>query len=144
MGRHRINGDDLARVDNIWRGPRGITFAWRARFVAYGIFAACLVFLLAVEHRAGVFTPWPVFFAVLISIGAARTIGERIGFEVSFRAYVHGVWLDLTAPRRTVRATVSTLTPARVVFKERAPHVQPNPENARVGRRIRRGARPHR
>ena len=46
--------DDVYAVDNHWLGPPGRTFAWRARYSAYGVFGAVLLLVLAVERRAAI------------------------------------------------------------------------------------------
>jgi len=80
-------------------GPRGKTLAWRARYLAYGIFVPQALLLAPVLLAVGV---WPLSIPVwAIGIPAVTTtaIMWSIDHDRSLRSWIQAMRSEITAPR---------------------------------------------
>lgn len=95
-----LSDDALGAVNNEFLGFRGVTFPWRARHVAYGIFAVVALVTFGIVHRLGV--PWNLYTVICtltLTVLATRWIGTKISYETPVGALIVQFWHELTAPR---------------------------------------------
>jgi hypothetical protein len=110
--------DDVYRVNAVWLGPRGLTFPWTARYLAYATwllsFLVVILFEAATPIDVGVPPVWEICLTTLFTYAV-------MGF-VDHERPVRAVWqsfaADLSAPRPRGEPTV-TRTLAKVRVRER-------------------------
>jgi hypothetical protein len=110
--------DEVYRVNTVWLGPRGLTFPWTARYLAYAVWLVTLLVVLLVEAvtplRVGVPPVWEICLATLFTYGV-------MGF-VDHERPVRSVWqtftAELSAPRPTADRVLSATT-SRVRVRQR-------------------------
>jgi len=125
--------DEVYRVNTVWLGPRGLTFPWTARYLAYAVwlltFLVVIVFEILTPLSVGVPPTWEVVITTLFTYAV-------MGF-VDHERPVRSVWqtftADLSAPRRTRGRTMVTST--RKVRISQSRHRELS--GAGVGRRVR-------
>ena len=92
--------DDVYRVNAVWLGPRGLTFPWTARYLAYATWLVTFLVVLLVEAvvtplKVGVPPVWEITITTLFTYAV-------MGF-VDHERPVRAVWqtflADLAAPR---------------------------------------------
>jgi hypothetical protein len=129
--------DEVYRVNTVWLGPRGLTFPWTARYIAYAVWLVAFGLILLVEAV----TPINVGLPPVWEISIATLFTYAVMGLVDHDRPVGSVWqtfmADISAPRRTSSQTMVTST-----RKVRIRHPQANrPRNgeARSGgdRRVR-------
>src|SRR5664280_2472529 len=63
--------DEVYRVNTVWLGPRGLTFPWTARYLAYAVWLMIFLLILAVEAvtplSIGVPPVWEICIATLLT-----------------------------------------------------------------------------
>jgi|SRR5450755_1932378 len=102
--------DEVYRVNTVWLGPRGLTFPWTARYIAYAVWLLIFVLILAIEAvtplNVGMPPVWEICIATLLTYAV-------MGF-VDHERPLHAVWqtfvADLSAPRRERGEVVVTST----------------------------------
>src|SRR3954452_25115883 len=78
--------DDVYAVDNVYLGPPGYTFPWKARYFAYGLWFALVVVGLIVERATVGLGVWPIVYLVLGAVLVTRVVGRRVSHDVPVRA----------------------------------------------------------
>ncbi len=117
--------DDVYAVDNHWLGPPGRTFAWRARYSAYGVFGAVLLITLAIERRAAIgFGFWSFSYALLITVVLTRALMSLVNHERPVRTLIVVFVHEIIAPRRRTERQHAVLQPQRVRVRRRNPGME--------------------
>ncbi len=117
--------DDVYAVDNHWLGPPGRTFAWRARYSAYGVFGAVLLLVLALERRAAIgFGFWSFTYALLITVVVTRALMSLVNHERPVRTLFVVFAHEIIAPRRRTEHRHAVLQPRRVRVRRRNPGME--------------------
>lgn len=107
--------DSIYAVDNVWLGPPGKTFLWRARYVAYFLGAIVFVLVQIVERRLGlkigIFSiAWGLVATVLITRGVLRLVN----YDRTLLSLFTAVSNEISAPRRNDRVLTVTLRPGKL------------------------------
>jgi hypothetical protein len=89
--------DEVYQVDNVFLGPPGFTFWWRARYQSYAVGAALTAVMLLALTLLGLMGFWPITYGLFFVIVITRKIGEHVSYD-------HGVNHMLTTLRNEVRA----------------------------------------
>jgi hypothetical protein len=102
--------DEVYRVNTVWLGPRGLTFPWTARYLAYAVWLLTFMVILGVEAvlGLGVGLPpiWEICIATLITYAAMGFIDHERPVGAVWQTFV----ADLSSPRREAGeyASIST------------------------------------
>ena len=107
----RVTPDDEGyRVNTVWLGPRGLTFPWTARYLAYAVWLVAFGLILLVEAV----TPIDVGLPPVWEISIATLFTYAVMGLVDHDRPVGSVWqtfvADISAPRRTSSPTMVTST----------------------------------
>lgn len=107
----RVDPDDeVYRVNTVWLGPRGFTFPWTARYVAYAVWLLAFLVILLVEAV----TPLHVSALPVWEISIATFLTYFVMGFVDHDRPVAAVWqtfvADISAPRRSAPRVVVTST----------------------------------
>jgi hypothetical protein len=117
--------DDVYAVDNHWLGPPGRTFAWRARYSAYGVFGAVLLIVLATERRAAIgFGFWSFTYALLITVVITRALMSLVNHERPVRTLAVVFAHEIVSPRRNTESHHAVLQPHKVRVRRRNPGME--------------------
>jgi hypothetical protein len=110
--------DEVYRVNTVWLGPRGLTFPWTARYLAYATWLAAFLVVLFVEAitplQVHIPPIWEISLATLFTYGLMGFIDH----ERPARAVWQTFLVDLTAPRPTSKVQRNRLAP-RVRTREK-------------------------
>jgi hypothetical protein len=94
--------DEVYRVNTVWLGPRGLTFPWTARYLAYAVWLLTFMIILGIEAatplHVGLPPVWEVCIATLITYAAMGFIDHERPVGAVWQTFV----ADLSAPRREV------------------------------------------
>jgi hypothetical protein len=117
-----IPDDEVYRVNTVWLGPRGLTFPWTARYLAYGTWLATFLLVLLVEAITPLSVGLPPVWEICITTLFTYAVMGLVDHERPIR----GVWrtfvADLTAPREQNRTlTRRTDMTVRVHARNRGP-----------------------
>lgn len=112
--------DEVYRVNAVWLGPRGLTFPWTARYLAYATWLVVFCLILLVEAvtplTVGLPPVWEVCLAVLVTYGLTGLVDH----ERSLRSVAQTFAADLSAPRPAPpRASASRRRTRRMVVGTR-------------------------
>jgi hypothetical protein len=102
--------DEVYRVNTVWLGPRGLTFPWTARYLAYAVWLVTFLVVIGFEAvtplSVGIPPTWEVVITTLFTYAV-------MGF-VDHERPVAAVWqtfrADLSAPRSASSRMVVTST----------------------------------
>jgi hypothetical protein len=134
--------DDVYAVDNHWLGPPGRTFAWRARYSAYGVFGIVLLVTLAVQRRAGIgLSFWSFTYALLFTVLVTRALMSLVNHERPVRTLFVVLVHEIAAPRSRTEGHSALLQPARVRVRRRNPGMELLADVRQAAIRARREAR---
>jgi hypothetical protein len=93
--------DDLYRVHTVWLGPKGFTFPWTARYLAYAVwlvsFLGILAFEAATPLRVHLPPIWEVCIAVLATYGILTFVDHERPIGSIWRTFI----AELATPRPT-------------------------------------------
>lgn len=91
--------DEVYRVNTVWLGPRGLTFPWTARYLAYAVWLVAFLLILLVEAV----TPIDVGLPPVWEISIATLFTYAVMGLVDHERPVASVWqtfiADICAPR---------------------------------------------
>jgi hypothetical protein len=101
-----IPDDEVYRVNTVWLGPRGLTFPWTARYLAYGTWLASFLVILLVEAvtplQVGLPPVWEVCIATLFTYAVMGLVDHERPIRGVWKTFV----ADLNAPRAQTRTRV--------------------------------------
>ncbi len=113
--------DDVYRVNAVWLGPRGLTFPWTARYLAYAIWLLTFVVILVVEAvtplHVGVPPVWELTITTLFTYAVMGFVDHDRPVTAVWRTFV----ADLGAPRPVPPRRPVRTTP-RVTVRESPRH----------------------
>lgn len=92
--------DDLYRVNAVWLGPRGLTFPWTARYLAYATWLMTFLTIVLVEIAVPALHPGvPPVWEITITTLFTYAVMSFVDHERPVRA----VWQTFTSELRTPR-----------------------------------------
>jgi hypothetical protein len=103
--------DEVYRVNTVWLGPRGLTFPWTARYLAYAVWLLTFLVVIAFEAVTPGLSPGipPTWEVVITTLFTYAVMGL-----VDHERPVGAVWqtfkADVSAPRRVTSRTMVTST----------------------------------
>ena len=112
--------DEVYRVNTVWLGPRGLTFPWTARYLAYAVWLVTFLVVITFEAvtplSVGIPPTWEVVITTLFTYAVMGFVDHERPLSAVWRTFV----ADLSAPRRAGRrATVTSARAVRVVSEPR-------------------------
>lgn len=125
--------DEVYRVNTVWLGPRGLTFPWTARYLAYAVWLVTFLVILAFEAvtplSVGVPPTWEIVITTLFTYAVMGFVDHERPVAAVWQTFV----ADLSAPRAT-----SSRTTVRSTRKVRIRHSRHSKvQGSGGGRRIR-------
>jgi len=108
--------DEVYRVNTVWLGPRGLTFPWTARYLAYAVwlvtFGVVIGFEVAVPGLSpGVPPTWEVVITTLFTYAVMGLVDHERPVASVWQTFA----ADVSAPRRaTSRTTVTSTRKVRI------------------------------
>jgi hypothetical protein len=107
--------DEVYRVNTVWLGPRGLTFPWTARYLAYAVwlatFGIVLVFEALTPLSVGVPPTWEVVITTLFTYAVMGFVDHERPVASVWQTFV----ADLSAPRgASSRTTVTSTRKVRI------------------------------
>ncbi|MDQ1286600.1 MAG: hypothetical protein QG622_165 [Actinomycetota bacterium] len=125
--------DEVYRVHTVWLGPRGLTFPWTARYLAYAVWLVTFMMILLVEAltpiNVGLPPVWEICIATLFTYAAMGLVDHERPVSSVWQTFV----ADVSAPRTSSPQTLITST-RKVRIKDPG-RVRPLPVSS--GRRVR-------
>jgi hypothetical protein len=102
--------DEVYRVNTVWLGPRGLTFPWTARYIAYAVWLMIFMLIIAVEAvtplNVGLPPVWEICIATLLTYAVMGFVDHERPVSAVWQTFV----ADLSAPRRAPSEVVVTST----------------------------------
>jgi hypothetical protein len=109
--------DEVYRVNTVWLGPRGLTFPWTARYLAYAVWLVTFLIVLGVEAltplSVGLPPVWEICMTTLFTYAVMGFVDHERPVSAVWQTFV----ADLSAPRPT--SSEVTVTSARKVRTRR-------------------------
>jgi hypothetical protein len=107
----RVSPDDeVYRVNTVWLGPRGLTFPWTARYLAYAVWLVTFLIILLVEAatplEAGLPPVWEFCIATLFTYAVMGLVDHERPVSSVWQTFV----ADVSAPRPSAPRVVVTST----------------------------------
>jgi hypothetical protein len=128
--------DEVYRVNTVWLGPRGLTFPWTARYIAYAVWLMIFMVILGVEAVTPLNVGLPPIWEICIATLATYAV---MGF-VDHERPVGAVWqtfvADLSAPRRA-SSEAAVISTRRVQIRQSRPAERVTQRTQGTGRRVR-------
>ena len=125
--------DEVYRVNTVWLGPRGLTFPWTARYLAYAVWLLTFMIIIGIEAvtplNVGLPPVWEICIATLITYAAMGFIDHERPVRAVWQTFV----ADLSAPRRET-AESAVISTRKVRIRRQGRPVSPVPG---TGRRVR-------
>jgi hypothetical protein len=91
--------DDVYRVNTVWLGPRGLTFPWTARYLAYSVWLVTFLVVLFVEAvtplNVGIPPVWEITATTLFTYAVMGFVDH----ERPVRAVAQTFRAEMSAPR---------------------------------------------
>jgi hypothetical protein len=107
--------DEVYRVNTVWLGPRGLTFPWTARYLAYAVWL--ITFLVIVGFEAvtpidmGIPPVWEISITTLFTYAVMGFVDHDRPVRAVWQTFV----AELSAPRRaTSRPVVISTRKVRI------------------------------
>lgn len=92
--------DEVYRVNTVWLGPRGLTFPWTARYLAYAVWLVAFLLILLVEAvtpiDVGLPPVWEISIATLFTYAVMGLVDHERPIASVWQTFV----ADISAPRR--------------------------------------------
>jgi len=102
--------DEVYRVNTVWLGPRGLTFPWTARYLAYAVwlvtFLAVIGFEAITPLTVGLPPVWEICLTTLFTYAVMGFVDHERPVAAVWQTFV----ADLTAPRGSTPTSVVTST----------------------------------
>jgi hypothetical protein len=109
--------DDVFRIRAIWLGPAGAPLPWHARYVAYGVWIAVFLGILAVKAIVPVLgVGVPVWEAVIATLVTYAVMGY-VDSDRTVRSLLQTVRAEVRASR-PAKPTAHRVTTSRVRIQE--------------------------
>jgi len=131
-----VPDDEVYRVNTVWLGPRGLTFPWTARYLAYATWLATFLVVLLVEAITPLDVGVPPVWEIAVTTLFTYALMGFVDHERPVRAVWQTFLADLTAPRPQARRLSTRTTPNVRVVERRPPRapseVTPSEESLEV------------
>jgi hypothetical protein len=99
--------DDVYRVNTVWLGPRGLTFPWTARYLAYATwlisFLAILLFEGLTPLNVGLPPIWEIVIATLFTYAVMGFVDHERPLRAVWRTFLDD--LNATRPQHAMTRT---------------------------------------
>jgi len=108
--------DEVYRVNTVWLGPRGLTFPWTARYLAYAVWLVTFLVVIGFEVvvpglSPGIPPTWEVVITTLFTYAVMGLVDHERPVAAVWQTFT----ADLSAPRRaTSRPTVTSTRKVRI------------------------------
>jgi hypothetical protein len=129
--------DDVYRVNAVWLGPKGLTFPWTARYLAYGIWLLIFCVILAIEAITPLSVGVPPLWEVTISILASYGLMGLVDHDRPVKSVAEMLFAEVSAPRQNTartRVRVRTRYKVRQRLAEEEWHLGAHAEQRRLDR----------
>lgn len=113
--------DDVYRVNAVWLGPRGLTFPWTARYLAYATWLVTFLVILLVEAVTPLSVGVPPVWEICITTLFTYAVMSFVDHERPVRAVWQTFLSDLSTPRPAAKPAVTRTVP-RVRVHARPQH----------------------
>src|SRR5512142_484606 len=101
--------DEVYRVNTVWLGPRGLTFPWTARYIAYAVWLLAFLLILLVEALTPIDVGLPPVWEISIATLFTYAVMGLVDHERPISAVWQTFMADISAPRRpSTRIMVSS------------------------------------
>lgn len=128
--------DEVYRVNTVWLGPRGLTFPWTARYIAYAVWLMIFMLVLGVEAvtplNVGLPPIWEICIATLLTYAVMGFVDHERPVRAVWQTFV----ADLSAPRRAPAEVLVTST-RKVQIRQTRPARSAKKRTQGTGRRVR-------
>lgn len=128
--------DEVYRVNTVWLGPRGLTFPWTARYIAYAVWLMIFMLVLGVEAvtplNVGLPPIWEICIATLLTYAVMGFVDHERPVRAVWQTFV----ADLSAPRRAPAEVLVTST-RKVQIRQTRPARSSKKRTQGTGRRVR-------
>jgi hypothetical protein len=129
--------DDVYRVNAVWLGPKGLTFPWTARYLAYGIWLLIFCVILAIEAITPLSVGVPPLWEVTISILATYGLMGLVDHDRPVKSVAEMLFAEVSAPRQNTtrtRVRVRTRYQVRQRLAEEERHLGAHADQRRLDR----------
>lgn len=113
--------DDVYRINAVWLGPRGLTFPWTARYLAYATWLVTFLVVLGVEAVTPLHVGVPPIWEFTLTTLFTYAVMGFVDHERPVRAVWQTFVADLSAPRALTPRRPARTHP-RVVIRESPRH----------------------
>jgi hypothetical protein len=113
--------DDVRRVNAVWLGPRGWTFPFAARYLAWGLWFAIFLGILAFEAVTPLDVSYVPVWEGCIAVLASTALMMLVDHDNPISAVLRDFRTELTGPRDHNPLTRYRPRPERVRVRE-TPH----------------------
>jgi hypothetical protein len=115
--------DEVYRVNTVWLGPRGLTFPWTARYLAYAVWLVTFLFILGFEALTPLTVGLPPVWEVCITTLFTYAVMGFVDHDRPVRSVWQTFVADLSAPRRSSASrSVTSTRKVRIRQGSAAPH----------------------
>ena len=135
----RVSPDDeVYRVNTVWLGPRGLTFPWTARYLAYAVWLVTFLVVITFEAvtplSVGIPPTWEVVITTLFTYAVMGFVDHERPVSSVWQTFV----ADVGAPRRpTSRTMVTSTRKVRIrQTRQRGPSGSAGGRRARLPRKV--------
>lgn len=125
--------DEVYRVNTVWLGPRGLTFPWTARYLAYAVWLITFLVVIGFEAVTSIGVGVPPTWEIVITTLFTYFVMGFVDHERPVAAVWQTFRADLSAPRRAASRPVLTSTRKVRIRHSRHSEVQ----RSGGGRRVR-------
>lgn len=92
--------DEVYRVNTVWLGPRGLTFPWTARYLAYAVWLVSFLVVIGFEAvvpglHVGIPPTWEVVITTLFTYAVMGLVDHERPVASVWQTFV----ADVSAPR---------------------------------------------
>lgn len=112
--------DDVYRVNAVWLGPKGLTFPWTARYLAYGMWLLMFCVILAIEAVTPLSVGVPPLWEITISVLATYGLMGLVDHDRPVKSVAEMLLAEISAPRPDARRLRVRVRP-RFKVRERGP-----------------------
>ena len=128
--------DEVYRVNTVWLGPRGLTFPWTARYLAYAVWLVTFLAVIGFEAITPLSVGLPPVWEICLTTLFTYAVMGFVDHERPFSAVWQTFMVDLTTPRPGARVQRVRVQPSVRVRESRlaASPVAARPSAARPPR----------
>jgi hypothetical protein len=107
--------DEVYRVNTVWLGPRGLTFPWTARYLAYAVWLVTFLVVLGFEAVTPLSVGVPPTWEFVVTTLFTYAVMGLVDHERPVAAVWQTLVAELSAPRgESSRTTVTSTRKVRI------------------------------